>query len=193
VTSNKHLYSLVYQRTFPFPEGPDPKSWKGEWTSLTHPEEITLHVCSANVRQYNQASSTPFATPPLSDFIEPEASTDGAASILRGEISNASILEHLQPETIQILQKLTKPASIQPSDITTDISPDGFMSCYPIIDEKTSSSTSGRHVGHYKATCDDPGLAYIHSRMMSIPFLAGFSDQRWQKVIDIMLRLPLNP
>jgi hypothetical protein len=27
----------------------------------------------------------------------------------------------------------------------------------------------------------------IHGKMMSIPQLAGFSPERWQKIIDIML------
>jgi hypothetical protein len=32
----------------PFPEGPDPKHWKGPWKSITNPDQIASHVISAN-------------------------------------------------------------------------------------------------------------------------------------------------
>jgi hypothetical protein len=33
----------------------------------------------------------------------------------------------------------------------------------------------------------DPLLAKLHSSMMRIPYMAGFSHTRWQQVVDIML------
>jgi hypothetical protein len=173
--------------TEPFPVGPNPKAWHGEWTPITQPEDIARHICSANTRQYNQASKTPFAKPPLTKILGPEANTPGAKAILQGRLPAPDILQGLQPETIQILNQLTQPKTMAPLAIGSTISPDDFISTYKSTHEKVSSSLSGHHVGHYKAACHDPNIVHIHSHMMSIPFLAGFSTIRWRKVVDIML------
>jgi hypothetical protein len=173
--------------TEPFLEGPDPKTWCGEWTSITQPEDIAKHLCSMNACQYNQAAETPFANSPLVDIIGPEANTTEAHHILQGQLPGQELLEGLQPETIQILQQLATPKTMAPLTIESNILPDEFISTYKAMHERISSSPSGRHVGHYKAACQDPSIAYIHSRMMSILFLAGFSPRRWRKVIDVML------
>jgi hypothetical protein len=69
-----------------------------------------------------------------------------------------------------------------------------FQSTYRIIKERTSSSVSGQHVGLYKAAVQDDSLSTIHSAMMSMPYAVGFSPERWQKVIDVMLeKEPGNP
>ncbi len=51
----------------------------------------------------------------------------------------------------------------------------------------TSSSPSGRHIGHYKAALIAPNLVQLHSTMMSLPFQHGFAPEQWTHVTDIML------
>ncbi len=60
----------------PFPAGPDPKTWKRSWDTITNPEEIARHVCASNVHQYHQSSVTPFAMAPLATYLGTDASTD---------------------------------------------------------------------------------------------------------------------
>jgi hypothetical protein len=69
-----------------------------------------------------------------------------------------------------------------------------FQSNYEVVKEKTSSSVSGRHVGHYKAAAQEDTLSQILSMMMSIPYKIGFSPQRWRNIIDVMIeKEPGNP
>jgi hypothetical protein len=94
----------------------------------------------------------------------------------------------LQPETLQLLQMITTTNTqhAHPS-VDVNISVEAFQSCYKAEKENTSSSPSGRHVGHYKAAAMSDHLSAIHAMMMSVPFRAGFSPQRWRRVVDIML------
>jgi len=65
-----------------------------------------------------------------------------------------------------------------------------------IIDtpERTSSSPSRRHLGHYKAALLSPNLLYLFCQLTSLPFHFGFTPTRWTTSIDKMLeKSPGNP
>jgi hypothetical protein len=170
----------------PYPAGPDPKTWKGAWITITDPHTIAQHICAANTRQYNQAVHTPFGSGYLADTIGEHALLSSAEEILQGTFTPVADQIRL-PETLAIIKELgtTLPLSLQ--EVKSSISTEEFISTYKVIKEATSSSPSGRHVGHYKAAATDPLLSELHAHMMSIPYMAGFSPSQWQKVTDVML------
>jgi hypothetical protein len=76
--------------------------------------------------------------------------------------------------------------------ISPVVTTEDFISCFGCVAEKTPSSPSGRHVGHYLACTDLKDelsglLTSIHLAMMSIPLAEGFCPERWRRAIDIML------
>jgi len=171
----------------PYPEGPDPKTWSGSWRTITDPEEMVAHVCAANVRQYHQAHSSPFCSEPLLSFLGYCADTQGSTNLAQGIVPPAHILDHLLLETKQVCQTL---ANFHPSRSTwrqKGISTNAFTPLYKTLDERTSSSPSGWHTGHYKAAITSDTLSSIHSQLMSIPAFTGHSPSRWHQTVDIML------
>ncbi len=170
----------------PYPSGPDPKTWNGPWKSVTYPEEIARHVCAANHRQYHQAHITPFASEPLLSYFGYCGNTPGAEALLEGHLPQSAVLTSLLPETKQLLNTMSQPNPV-PHEFSSSFSAQEFSSLYKLLPEAISSSPSGRHLGHYKVASTYEPLAEFHSKMMSIPYLAGFSPRRWHQVVDIML------
>jgi hypothetical protein len=141
----------------------------------------------ANQRQYHQVHTTPFGTEPLASYVGYKADTPGAEDIIQGKPLPPEVQHRLLPETVAIFNTLCNLPSHPKYSTTSTISPTQFQECYRIIDERTSSSPSGRHIGHYKAAVSSDILSTLHSSMMSIPLMAGFSPERWRQIIDVML------
>jgi hypothetical protein len=109
----------------------------------------------------------------VADIVGRRGDTPASAELLRGHLPD--LPTSTLPEIIRILQTLAKQHP-RATDSAT-ISPEEFVSTYKAASENTSSSPSGRHIGHYKAVLDDPILVQLHSRMISIPFQAGFAPE----------------
>jgi hypothetical protein len=111
-----------------------------------------------------------------------------ADEIYNGMLEHIFLTDHAMKTIVKQLRKhplLTKP--ISPVVTTED-----FISCFGCVDEKTSSSPSGRHVGHYLECIDLKDelsvlLTAVHTAMMSIPLAEGFCPERWRQAINIML------
>jgi hypothetical protein len=154
----------------------DPKQWKGPWVSITDPVEITKYVCAVNKKQYNQAQYTPFGSGYLLQQFGMNLEGAASTSLLEGSFLVDPKVT-LLPETQRMLKRLSTPLKCTYSFPTT-ITQNEFQATYQIVKERTCSSVSGRHVGHYKAAAQDDNISSVNAIMMSLPYTVGFSPTR---------------
>lgn len=156
--------------------------------SISDPNLIAKHICTANTRQYVQAHPTPIGSGGLAQQIGSLANTPVALALLQRQPPATQGM----PCQRAMVQNLSRPLPLTPQQISSSIILDQFVSTYKAVKECTSSSISGQHVGHYKAVIDDDSLSSLHALMMSLPYMIGFSPTRWQSVVNIMLENPLE-
>jgi hypothetical protein len=102
--------------------------------------------------------------------------------MLRGafEITSSPIAE--LKEFIETFKKNTDIRDIDPI-----ITPPMFQKSFGRVHKKKATSTSGRHLGHYKAIMDNTKLTATMCRIMLLPWQHSVCLDRWLKGIDVVL------
>ena len=108
------------------------------------------------------------------------------------------------PETVELLHSTVKP-QIQshtqqsstgntPPEINITLDQEDYIQMFSKWKEKTTTSPSGRHLGHYKAILKEKDIIQYHCIMSELPLKYVFKLTRWTKAIQIMLeKNPGNP
>jgi hypothetical protein len=117
----------------------DPKTWKGPWRAITEPSEIGFYVSQVNVKQYNQAERTPFASGYIANLLGDVLTSNTAEELLQGNLA-VDPTQIPFPETQAILDFLGTPYPKPIMDHKCIISPAQFKLTYTMVQEKTSSS-----------------------------------------------------
>ena len=94
----------------------------------------------------------------------------------------------LTNEIREMLISMKRKSGLTNNDvITSEITGDEYQDFFKNTKESTSSSPSGIHIGHYKATIEIPDMCDSHAIMMTIPFQYQFSPLRWKSSIHCMI------
>ena len=92
------------------------------------------------------------------------------------------------PETVELLQATISPfAQLNKEQIKIDMDEEDYIQMFSKWNEKTTTSPSGRHLGHYKDILQQPDLIKYHCIMATLPLKYGFAPERWTKAVQIML------
>jgi hypothetical protein len=67
-----------------------------------------------------------------------------------------------------------------------------FQKTFHHIKERKSSSSSGRHIGHYKSAATNDDLSTLYAELLVLPLQHGFSNDRWKLVTDVVLLKKAN-
>ena len=168
-----------------------------QWREIIDSEELFSPILKQNSEALHGSKDSPFATCPLLDDLGRYGEGLGAEEILSGTYMLSEELRS-RPDGKELslfIQSLIHPNQTgkkQP-DINTLIIREDFQSLFKETRERTSSSPSGIHMGHYKAAALDDYLSDVESLALTIPFKYGFSLPRWQQSIHAMLRKETLP
>ena len=162
----------------------------GEWSEKVSKEEVEQGTLEENERRFTQAKGTPMTTSPLKDDLGLVGDGIQAVNLLKGQYTCNSSVETSVDNILSHLQtKKDEDIIEQPVPITQFELNEGWRR----VKERTSSSPSGLHVGHWKAACKDPALLWVNTVMLNVPYRSGYSPKRWQQGINVMLeKIPGN-
>ena len=131
-----------------------------EKTDSAAVEQHTMAMCDARFRL---TENTPLCQEPMCSELGPPMAvhTRAASAILNGTYSIPMGTDAYTKEFINTLQAN---APRDPSSrISCEITKADFQGYWRKIKERTSSSISGLHYGHYKAAATDDPLSEIHA------------------------------
>ncbi len=125
--------------------GDDPKDPNTSWSRIDDIDTMNTHLTAYNKKHFAQAQGTPFTISPLSDALQHHSITDTGNDILNDTYQPPATVD---PITRHLLRYTTRRC---PDHNKKDISHNEFRQVFKHWKESTSTSPSGRHLGHMKS------------------------------------------
>ena len=72
-------------------------------------------------------------------------------------------------------------------EVSIIITKEDFQYHWKSVKERTASSFSGRHFGHYAAAAHSDALSEVHTRHLALVTKTGAAPNRWSKGLSVML------
>jgi hypothetical protein len=153
-----------------------------EWDPVDDLNTLKQRISERNEQHFKQAENDPFAYGHLVRELKDPA-------VLEDLLDGMWSTEHPMREVEESMKQLRRPEGLMPVDQT--ITTETIKAEFKRVKERTSSSTSGRHVGHYKAAATNEAISHIHASIISLCLKHGITLERWKKITDVMLlRIP---
>ncbi|KAI2513930.1 hypothetical protein MHU86_314 [Fragilaria crotonensis] len=145
-------------------------------TLLDCDDAIEDELLRYNRSWFRQAKDTPFGHGELFDMVGYNGLTETASAIIKGDcIAHLGI--PMQRELRVFLEECQRPDSVD--SIDTTITPEQYINSVKTWKESTSTSPSGRHLGHYRTAILDLDVAALHTDLLNLPITNGFAPDRW--------------
>jgi hypothetical protein len=155
-----------------------------EYTTLLDADAIEEELINYNRDWFKQAAETPFGHGELYDMVGYSGLTDEADAIVEGDC-----IEYLgipmSRETQVFLEECRRPLTVKPID--TIISAEDYIKTVKAWKETTSTSPSGRHLGHYRTAILDSDIVRLHTQLLNLPIAFGFAPERWTHSVTPLL------
>jgi len=132
-------------------------------------------------RRFTQAQYTPLLSPPLLQIFGECGNAKEVTRVLSGTFISPIPCDGFAN---RFLASVAKTPQVVDCIMRTAAE---YCNGWRKVRETTSSSVSGIHFGHYIAGTFNPEIMVINAALADIPLQTGFSYQRWQTGLNIMI------
>jgi hypothetical protein len=167
---------------------------QGQWKTI-HEPQMTPKLTTRSISHFGQADKTPFASDPLKTILGYEGTNIASKELIEQQIFPDDII--IQDEYTQaIINKLKDGGNLTINQY--EITFEEFKQAFINWNEKTTTSPSGRHLGHYKLLTILPvfdknnnnlseQLLQLYYNITKIMTKLGKSLNRWKNISTMMI------
>jgi len=156
----------------------------GPTIAVSHPK-VEQVLSAALSTRFTWAHGSPFLQDPLASLVGPFGTSKAAQATLQGTFVCPAGVDNATRQFIEALQYPSlKP---QQTHISAILRPNDFIRHWKRAKERTSSSPSGLHFGHYKVAATLLPLAHLHACFTQLVFMTGLSLPCYQVGLQVIL------
>ena len=150
--------------------------------TISDQEAVEQAIATNNSKRFHLTSSTPL----MSKYMQEKMGFLATKEIAHAIRNKAFVPDpHLDVYTNSFLSFVSARSQLPPIPASVDNT--DFIKYWRGARERTSSSLSGRHFGHYKAAAKCHKLSEIHASIAHIASTSGHCLTRWCKGLTVML------
>ena len=157
----------------------------GEWVENTSRDSVENGIMVELTKRFRLTETTPLMMGRLQEDLGYLATTPSAQAILAGTYQPPPGTDAETAGMFRIVAEVASQMRHKPIDVT--ITKEDFIRYWKGASEKTSSSYSNLHFGHWKAATQSEYLAELHAMFIQCICQTGTYLERWSTGLTVML------
>ena len=163
----------------------DVKMQDGSTLRCDNKESMEDAVAKEIMPRFKRADNAPICQGALFELLGYSANTETAIEILEGRFTPP---DDTDGPTLLLFEEIARIwALMEAGEVDIVVTKDDYQHFWKRMKEKTSSSYSKLHIGHYKAAAHSDVLAEIHALKLSLISQTGSAPERWARGLSVML------
>jgi hypothetical protein len=149
-------------------------------------DKLEQHLLDYNRDSFRAASESPLGHGVIYDALTFSSLSPSSIGLLDGEVPQESHKDDVILR--EFLASFTIPECVRSKgEIPIEISAEELCRGFKSWREWTSTSPSGRHLGHYKALIQDPTLLLFLVKFMNVAIQSGITIPRWSNAVNVLI------
>jgi hypothetical protein len=158
---------------------------QGEIVDIYETQEMNREIQEVTEERFDRAMSAPITMTSLRERLGFLSDTEFAKEMLKGDVH---IPSDVDPTTTLVLEEIIRLfGTLHEGHTEIGLRADEFRHYWRRVREKTSSSLSGIHFGHYKSAAHSPSLSDFFARKITLIARCGCPPERWGHGLQVLL------